>query len=111
MFHDLPDAKEYPDYYQAIKTPASFSCVRERIDDRLYNNAAEFMTDMELIFENAKFYNEKGSQIHDDAALLQVTYIDSVLVYKLVASLRESISYSGYCSYYPLPLQRNEYSY
>ncbi|KAJ1921444.1 hypothetical protein IWQ60_006770 [Tieghemiomyces parasiticus] len=70
IFQDLPDEEEYPDYYAAIKQPTSLNMVREKIDDRAYSTAAEFCADIERVFTNALFYNEKSSLVYTDAEFL-----------------------------------------
>ncbi|KAJ1975783.1 hypothetical protein H4R34_004211, partial [Dimargaris verticillata] len=71
MFHDLPSREDYPDYYKVIDRPLCLTAVREKIDNRDYNQAEEFRQDMELVFDNAMLYNEKGSQVYSDAVLLR----------------------------------------
>ncbi|KAJ1975330.1 hypothetical protein H4R35_003187 [Dimargaris xerosporica] len=71
LFHDLPLREDYPDYYEVIARPLCLTAVREKIDNREYNRAEEFRQDMELVFDNAMLYNEKGSQVYSDAVLLR----------------------------------------
>ncbi|KAF7722312.1 hypothetical protein EC973_003463 [Apophysomyces ossiformis] len=70
IFEGLPDRKEYPDYYNVISKPRSLTMVDERMRNRGYATLADWMADMELVFENAMEYNEPGSRVYRDAKLL-----------------------------------------
>ncbi|CAB5112674.1 unnamed protein product [Rhizophagus irregularis] len=61
----------YPDYYEEIKNPISLDVIKQKIDDGEYLNEEAFEADLELMCENAKKYNVEGSQIHNDAIILQ----------------------------------------
>ncbi|KAJ1965214.1 hypothetical protein IWQ62_002722 [Dispira parvispora] len=78
IFHELPPKDEYPDYYEMIKHPLSLQAVREKVDERAYHKAEYFINDMELIFNNAKEYNEPDSQVYKDAAFLQQLFQDAI---------------------------------
>ncbi|CAB4430154.1 unnamed protein product [Rhizophagus irregularis] len=71
LFMSLPDKKMYPDYYEEIKNPISLDVIKQKIDDGEYLNEEAFEADLELMCENAKKYNVEGSQIHNDAIILQ----------------------------------------
>jgi chromatin structure-remodeling complex subunit RSC1/2 len=71
LFMSLPDKKMYPDYYEEIKHPISLDIIKQRIDDGEYLDEEAFGEDLELMCENAKRYNVEGSQIHNDAIILQ----------------------------------------
>lgn len=57
---------------KAMMAHALFCAAQQRIDKGLYASMDDFMSDMNIIFENAKFYNKGSSQIHKDAVALQV---------------------------------------
>jgi len=66
-----PDAKTYPDYRQIVKTPSSFTKVREHIDSEgPYANWSEATKEIGLMFHNAMQYNQEGSIIYNDAKAL-----------------------------------------
>ncbi|KAI7862347.1 hypothetical protein BDF14DRAFT_1886160 [Spinellus fusiger] len=70
IFETLPGRKEYPDYFRLIKDPRSLAMVDDKMHACAYKNLAEWMADMELVFQNALDYNEPGSRVYRDAKLL-----------------------------------------
>ncbi|ORX88041.1 hypothetical protein K493DRAFT_411109 [Basidiobolus meristosporus CBS 931.73] len=71
LFHHLPSREDYPDYYDTISEPIALDMIKEKIDQKEYNSLDEFKSDMDLMFDNAKQYNTKGSQVYKDAVTLQ----------------------------------------
>ncbi|KAK9900720.1 Bromodomain-containing protein [Cystobasidium minutum MCA 4210] len=80
-FMHLPPRDAFPDYYQMIKNKAiSFTEIRLKIDRRQYgtnpnptqNNGIlkSISDDFKQLFFNAKRYNQKGSNIYNDARKL-----------------------------------------
>jgi len=67
LFKDLPDKKDYPDYYVAIKHPISMNQIRKRISSTHYRSIAQFRDDWQLMFGNARTYNQEGSWVYVDA--------------------------------------------
>ncbi|OSD05650.1 hypothetical protein PYCCODRAFT_1384571 [Trametes coccinea BRFM310] len=67
LFRELPDRREYPDYYQLIKQPIALSTIRKRISSHYYKNVLDFREDMRLMFNNARTYNQEGSWVYVDA--------------------------------------------
>jgi hypothetical protein len=51
---------------------AMFVCLQSRIKDGTYKSLSDLEKDVELLVNNAKTYNEEGSDIYNDAALIQV---------------------------------------
>ncbi|OJJ43350.1 hypothetical protein ASPZODRAFT_136195 [Penicilliopsis zonata CBS 506.65] len=70
-FERLPDKAVYPDYYMEIKEPIAIDLIKRKSKRKKYNSVDHFMRDMDLMFNNAKFYNQPDSQIYRDAADLQ----------------------------------------
>lgn len=71
-FMKEPSAREYPNYRDVVKEPTSFTKVHKWLKDS--GPAAtweEFRSKVDLIFANALQYNQEGSQIANDAALLR----------------------------------------
>ena len=66
----MPSRKRYPDYYEDIKDPLDLKMVAERIQSGKYKEIAELEADLQLIFSNARSFNETGSQIYKDAGVL-----------------------------------------
>ncbi|KAI5806305.1 putative RSC complex subunit [Geopyxis carbonaria] len=70
-FEKLPEKKEFPEYYQEIKNPMALDIVRRNVKRRVYKTLDMFLHDMELMFENAKAFNEDDSAVHLAAVALQ----------------------------------------
>jgi len=72
LFMELPDKREYRDYYAIIKRPISLEMIRKRIDGNVYTSLQGFKEDFRTIWENARTYNEEGSIVYEDANVLEV---------------------------------------
>ena len=70
-FMTVPCKKTYPDYYNFIKNPINLVMIDERISSNHYKTMKKFRSDVNLMFENCKFYNESDSLLHQDACKLQ----------------------------------------
>ncbi|QSS60916.1 bromeodomain-containing protein [Histoplasma capsulatum] len=70
-FERLPDKAAYPDYFSEIKDPMAIDLIKRKSKRKKYNSVDHFMKDMDLMFNNAKAYNQVDSQIYKDAAALQ----------------------------------------
>lgn len=77
-FMDNIDRREYPEYFEMIKTPTSFNNVLKRLDKRkiftsktpLDESLQAFYNATKLIFSNAQTFNDPSSLIHQDAVKL-----------------------------------------
>eukprot|EP01147_Barroeca_monosierra_P002562 gene2562-5481_t len=69
MFCELPP-RDTPMYYDTIKHPISLKEIKTRITGRRYRSFDQCINDLTLMFENAKKYNEPGSQIYQDSVTL-----------------------------------------
>lgn len=70
-FERLPDKAAYPDYYMEIKEPIAIDIIKRKSKRKKYASVDHFMRDLDLMFENAKAYNQSDSQIFKDAVDLQ----------------------------------------
>jgi hypothetical protein len=70
-FMTVPCKKTYPDYYNFIKNPINLVIIDERISSNYYKTMKKFRSDVNLMFENCKSYNESDSLLHQDACKLQ----------------------------------------
>lgn len=70
-FERLPDKIAYPDYYMEIKEPIAIDIIKRKAKRKKYNSVDHFMRDLDLMFNNAKAYNQSESQIYKDAVDLQ----------------------------------------
>ncbi|XP_063369174.1 protein polybromo-1 [Cydia amplana] len=70
-FWKLPSRRAYPDYYKEIKNPVSLNQIKNKIRKGAYGTLSEVAGDMNIMFENAKQYNQPTSRLYKDAAKLQ----------------------------------------
>lgn len=70
-FEKLPDRAALPDYYQTIANPIALDNIKKKAKRKKYNNVDRFLDDMNLMFENAKAYNEDQSELYGAAVELQ----------------------------------------
>lgn len=70
-FERLPDKADAPDYQAAIKEPMSLELIKKRHKRKKYDSVDSCLADFDLMFENAKAYNEEGSEVYEDAVELQ----------------------------------------
>jgi len=59
------------DYLKIIKKPMDFSTIRSKLSDNKYKSFKDFVSDMLLVFSNAKQYNEEGTLIYMMADVLE----------------------------------------
>ncbi|NP_001003535.2 polybromo 1, like [Danio rerio] len=71
LFMVKPLKKDYPDYYKIIQDPMDMRTIENNIRTERYNNEDALMEDMKLMFRNARHYNEEGSQVYNDANVLE----------------------------------------
>lgn len=71
MFMDLVDRTEWPQYYEVIPEPRCLNYIRDGVARNRYKDARDVNTDISLVFWNALYYNEPGSQIASDAGTLK----------------------------------------
>ncbi|KAI0079061.1 hypothetical protein K474DRAFT_1659535 [Panus rudis PR-1116 ss-1] len=74
LFKELPNRKEYPDYYQLIKQPIALSTIRKRLSSGIYKNVLDFREDFRLMFNNARTYNQEGSWVYLDAEEMEKVF-------------------------------------
>ncbi|KAH7322981.1 hypothetical protein B0I35DRAFT_450159 [Stachybotrys elegans] len=70
-FERLPDKSAVPDYYQTITNPIALDNIKKKAKRKKYQNVDQVLADMELMFENAKLYNEDDSPVYLAAQELQ----------------------------------------
>ncbi|KAM9940503.1 hypothetical protein OXX80_000044 [Metschnikowia pulcherrima] len=89
------DPQEYPDYFQFIASPTSFTDVRAKVasgaifseDKSVAENLQAFHDATMLIFSNAQAYNDPSSLIYEDAEKLRTVFSEqfTALKHDLVA--------------------------
>jgi len=57
------DGFEFPDYYELVKKPMDLGRMKEKIDAGRYLLIEEFISDIDLIVQNAYIYNTDRSDI------------------------------------------------
>jgi len=78
LFREPPSRRDYPDYYQVIKRPISLRGIGSRIKRDEYDSIGAFVSDMRLLFQNARTYNSEGSGVYDDAAHLEASLLKAL---------------------------------
>jgi len=64
---EIPSQEDFPEYHEVIKRPISFQSVLDKVGHRRFRNFQHFYQDVQLIFANAKQYNEESSVIYKAA--------------------------------------------
>lgn len=70
-FEKLPDKTMNPDYHQVIKDPIALDNIKRKAKRKKYPTVDSVLKDIDLMFNNAKHYNEEGSEIFEAAVELQ----------------------------------------
>lgn len=63
-----------PDYFEIIKKPMDLGSVHKKVDSGAYHDIKDFNSDVNLTFDNAMSYNEKGSVVYDMAKELKTKF-------------------------------------
>uniref|UniRef100_A0AAV2M7A2 Protein polybromo-1 n=1 Tax=Knipowitschia caucasica TaxID=637954 RepID=A0AAV2M7A2_KNICA len=71
LFMVKPSKKDYPDYYKVILEPMDLRTIENNIRSDKYMTEDSMVEDMKLMFRNARHYNEEGSQVYNDADILE----------------------------------------
>ncbi|GAA5913718.1 hypothetical protein JCM6882_002325 [Rhodosporidiobolus microsporus] len=71
IFRDLPDRRDYPDYYQVIREPRCLHDIMDSLQRGAYSSPQAVAYDLFLIWSNAREYNEQGSMVYADADKLE----------------------------------------
>ncbi|XP_032996591.1 protein polybromo-1 isoform X2 [Lacerta agilis] len=71
LFMVKPSKKDYPDYYKIILEPMDLKTIEHNIRSDKYAGEESMIEDMRLMFRNARHYNEEGSQVYNDAHILE----------------------------------------
>ncbi|AAS53055.1 AER375Cp [Eremothecium gossypii ATCC 10895] len=70
IFEKLPSRRDYPDYYQLIANPVSIDTILRNTKKGVYTSMVSVRSDFQTMFDNAKFYNQEGSWVYNDADYL-----------------------------------------
>lgn len=69
--------RSYPDYYEEIERPMSLFMINKKLKRQNYDSVQELVSDLLLIFDNARSYNMEDSPIYRAAEELRKLTIDS----------------------------------
>ena len=72
-FMKPPPKSQYPDYYMIIQTPIAMDMIKKKINREEYQNLRDFRSDIHLLCQNARTYNEDGSILFQDANDIEVS--------------------------------------
>ncbi|KAL1412641.1 hypothetical protein Q8F55_000388 [Vanrija albida] len=71
IFRELPDEDEYADYYETIPEPECLDQISTRLGQQGFASPELFFKQLQLVFLNAKHYNEENSMVYNDAQKLE----------------------------------------
>jgi hypothetical protein len=66
-FLTLPSKRELPDYYKVIRMPIALDTIEKKLERLEFPNLTSLESYFKRMVSNAKEYNERGSEIFDDA--------------------------------------------
>lgn len=95
-FVDPIDKEEVPDYYTIIKNPICLNDIFDKVDEKKYSTINQFMSDIDLLVNNAKEYNpnnKEGKEVVRAAIQLK----DDVLSYQHRFSIKIGYDLFGEC--------------
>lgn len=67
VFEKLPSKKLYPNYYEVIQQPIALENIMKKCKRGQYSSLEDVRADLQLMYDNARFFNEEGSWIYVDA--------------------------------------------
>jgi len=70
-FLTLPNKRQLPDYYEKIQLPIAIDTIEEKLKRRELPDLSAVESWFRQLVLNAKIYNQKGSEIHEDAERLR----------------------------------------
>lgn len=68
----VPEAVEEPEFYETVEHPMDLLTIKGKIEADHYNHVLECLNDFDLMFNNAREYNEAGDIIFEDATMLRM---------------------------------------
>ncbi|KAH7926188.1 hypothetical protein BV22DRAFT_1033109 [Leucogyrophana mollusca] len=78
MFRDPPHRRDYPDYYQVITQPIALSTLKKRANSGYYKSITQYKEDWDLMFNNARTYNQEGSWVYIDAEEMEKVFYSTL---------------------------------
>eukprot|EP00474_Spongospora_subterranea_P010266 CRZ10724.1 hypothetical protein [Spongospora subterranea] len=62
---------QIPEYPKIVKSPMDLGTIKSRLDSAWYSSFAAFAADVQLVWDNAKLFNEPGSEVHEAAIQME----------------------------------------
>lgn len=69
-FMELVDRDELPEYYEIIYRPMALAIIKKNLEVGYYSKIYDFITEVELIFDNTMIYNNSTALIYQSAKAL-----------------------------------------
>lgn len=91
VFEKLVDVKKNncPDYYEIVKNPTSFSCIKGKLRKFAYELVEDFIADVNLVFSNCRLYNNPNSWVSLVGAQLEKYFNNQILVRNFESYIRK----------------------
>ena len=70
-FERLPDKTQLPEYYQDVRKPIALDIIKRKAKRKHYTSVDAVLKDIDLMFDNAKGYNQDDSLVYKCAEHLQ----------------------------------------
>jgi hypothetical protein len=72
VFGSPVDIAQFPQYPSVVKDPMDFGTMRTKVTEDQYADLQDFLSDAQLVLDNARRFNPPGSDVHVMANCLQV---------------------------------------
>lgn len=82
-FRKPVDPTEVPDYLSVITAPMDLATMSKRLESEHYKSIAEFTTDLKLIADNCRKYNDPDTTYYKNANILENFYFEKLKVREL----------------------------
>ena len=94
IFHEPVDPVKLniPDYFDIVKKPMDFSTIKKKLNNNAYHSGEDFLTDVELVFNNCRAYNQPSTDVHIMCNSIFEVYQAQVKVLGLEAFLPQPAS-------------------
>ncbi|PVV04696.1 hypothetical protein BB560_000795 [Smittium megazygosporum] len=73
-----PIALGIPTYFDIIKHPMDFLTIKTNLSNRNYSHVSDFLSDIQLIFDNCFLFNPPDSWVYDWGKKLHATFVELV---------------------------------
>ncbi|CAD1785010.1 similar to Saccharomyces cerevisiae YKR008W RSC4 Component of the RSC chromatin remodeling complex [Maudiozyma barnettii] len=102
-FVELVDKEELPEYYEVIHRPTALNIIKTNLENGQYSKIYDFITEVNLVFDNAFVFNNSTSLIYQSAkALLEYFTFTSLIMFNELKDLKDHGELS-------LDIEKNEY--